>query len=625
MLPRRIRRYLGPWTATNPPQTVQRIAKYADFGLGTLCAKHLGMAHRLWSVLLAATLSVSVLGACSCSSAPSKPAIAAPGKTAEVVTLSAAIDSVLAEEWAKASVVVAKPASDERFFRRVWLDIAGTLPSPDEVAAFVADTRPDKRAQAVDALLAGSHWPARFSSYWEDVLLGPIDKAALVDRAAFRAYLRERARQNAPWDQIVRELITATGKNTPGGKVRERRIAALSGAEEEQAEGVNGAVNWLISFGRSPENAAGHTARIFLGQQIQCAQCHDHKTESWKQSDFQAFAASYARTRARLSEDKEKGQMREVEVFDAEKPKPGRKATPEEKEIARTTPKALDGTPLAGENPRQALAAWVTNAKNPWFGKAIVNRMWSFFMGRGLVSPVDDLGTGNLPSLPRVLDLLADDFVSHGYDLRRLVRAICATSAYQRSPGTDNAEAAEAMFAAYRPRPLAGDVLFNAVFAATGAGPVVEDVMGERAPELRARLEQRFAFAFDVDERGEALDFEGTIPEALSMMNSPFFGVGSSAIEGAALARILALPGGDDNKIEAIWLQTLSRKPTTAEIATAKQILDEGEAAKEPASTAKPADPLGRKVRRVAKTPRDRAYEDLFWALLASSEFAFQH
>lgn len=582
------------------------------------------MLRRTWASLVLVTLS-----ACSGSCSGTPPALPISNKSnaaanAPAPDIVARVDILLEAEWKKSGVSPAGPASDAQFFRRAFLDIAGTLPPPEAVTAFLADTSPDKRARAVDALLASPRYAERWAAYWEEVLLRDGAKENIVDRAALRAWLRARFTENAPWDRMARDLVTATGKSSPGGSARERRMAAAIGAGEAETAGVNGAVNWLLQFNRSTENLAGATSRTFLGVQIQCAQCHDHKTEKWTTTDFRRFAATFARTRVRPADDKEKGMKRSFEVADVDRARPGKKATAEQREIASLTPAALDGTVFPGEAPRAELAAWMTAQTNPWFAKAIVNRMWALLLGRGFVEPMDDLRPSNTPRAGPALDALAADFAAHEYDLKHLLRVICGTRAYGLAAGTPEAEAA---WAAFAPRALPAPVLLDAILAATGLDPLLEEALGQRADALRAKMRKNFRFLFDVDEGGESADFEGTIPQALLLLNGPLVGYGSSALSGTTLAKVLAMPGGDAVKIEALYLRTLSRKPSAEETARWVRFLDEAATDNSPALAGGqgPLERIRKRAPSVAETPRDRAYEDLFWALLGSSELAFQH
>lgn len=587
------------------------------------------MLRRTWPWVVLVALS-ACSGSCAGTPAPSPSSVntatpPAPAPAPAAADIVARVDTLLEAEWKASGVSPAKPATDAQFLRRAYLDLAGTLPPAEVVTAFLADARPDKRARAVDTLLASPRYVERWAAYWEEVLLRDKAKANIVDRAAFRTWLRARFAENAPWDRVTRELVTATGKSSPGGSARERRMAAETGASDAEAAGVNGAVNWVLQFNRSSEDLAGATSRTFLGVQIQCAQCHDHMTEKWTTGDFRRFAAAFARTRVSAVEDKEKGMMRAFEVSDGEKARPGKKATAEQREIATLEPAALDGTVLAGEAPRAELAAWITSKTNPWFARATVNRMWALLLGHGFVEPVDDLRPSNTPRAAAALDALAADFTAHGYDLKRLLRTICATRAYGLSAG---APEAEATWAAYGPRALPAPVLLDAILAATQLDPLLEEALGERADALRAKMRKNFRFVFDVDEGGESDDFEGTIPQALLLLNGPLVGYGSSALQGTTLANVLAMQGGDAAKIEALYLRTLSRRPSAEETARWVGFLDEAAAAPEEKGALAGGGPLARlrkKAPSVARTPRDRAYEDLFWALLDSSEFAFQH
>jgi hypothetical protein len=257
------------------------------------------MLRRTWPSLILVALSACA-GSGISPEPPTAPKTAAP-ITASATDIGDRVDALLEAEWKASGVSPAGPASDAQFFRRAYLDLAGTLPPPEAVTAFLADTSPDKRARAVDALLASPRYAERWAAYWEEVLLRDSAKENIVDRAALRAWLRARFAENAPWDRVARDLVTATGKSSPGGSARERRMAAAIDAAGAEDAGVNGAVNWLLQFKRSTEDLAGATSRTFLGVQIQCAQCHDHKTEKWTTTDFRRFAAAFARTRVRAA------------------------------------------------------------------------------------------------------------------------------------------------------------------------------------------------------------------------------------------------------------------------------------------------------------------------------------
>ena len=583
------------------------------------------MRSRAWLFLPLALMSLPL----ACSRGGPSPASSAAPVVAAPASLATRLDELLAEGWKKKGVSPTPLVDDATFLRRASLDLLGVLPPPESIAPFEKDTRADKRARLVDDMLKDPRFSDRFANVWTELLLGEARMKDGVDRASFRSWLRARMVERAPWDAIVREIVASEGRNSPGGAVVARGIAAMSTAVPPEEKGVHGAVNYPLRYRTMVEDLAGKTSRTFLGIQIQCAQCHDHKTESWTMADFRGFAAAFVKTRAVLEGDREKGEMLVYEVKDVPKAKLGPRASDAVRAIADVPPRALDGTKLDAGEPRKALAAWMTSPKNPTFAKAFVNRAWAGLLGAGFVTPVDDFRPGNPVDLPEALDLLAADFVTGGFDVRRLVRSICLSAAYQRSAGPP-----AALWASFALRPLPADVLLDAVLSATGLGPLVEEVAGERADLVRARTRQRFALVLDVDEDAGTHRFEGSIAHALLLSNGVVTRVGASAVEGGALEKLLHGPGTDDQKIDELYLRTLSRRATDEERARAKQLLaaagpGKGEAPAAPAGgAANKADPLAKiakRLRSTAKLAREQAYEDLFWALLNASEMALQH
>src|SRR5262249_8985740 len=213
----------------------------------------------------------------------------APAPPPAAPTFSAVdVDQANRAEGSKQGITPSTRVDDARFLRRAYLDIVGVVPPPNEVRSFLADGAPDKRAKAVDALLASPRYVERWASYWEALLLGLPERRPDVDRAAFHDWVKAELASGVGYDRFVYDLITASGQNTkPAGSDAEPADDASMAGDA----GLNGAVNWLLQYGQSPEDLAGSTSKIFLGVQIQCAQCHDHKTEPWKQTDFQRFTA----------------------------------------------------------------------------------------------------------------------------------------------------------------------------------------------------------------------------------------------------------------------------------------------------------------------------------------------
>ena len=580
----------------------------------------------------------------SASASASAPAPAIPaGMTA------AQVDALLDAAWQKEGLSPAAPADDATFLRRVYLDLVGTIPPADVARAFVADPAPDKRAKVVDRLLASPEYATHWTEYWDDVLMGREVREPVVDRAGFRAWLRARFAENAPWSRIVVELVSASGQNSAGGP-RARvatPLAADAGAEEPDGD-ISPAVNWALRFSDAPQDLAGNASRTFLGVQIQCAQCHDHKTEKWKREDFQRFASAALHAQVRpIDRGKPMGMVRRVEVKDAGKVLARVANNPELAPIAKARATALDGTDLEkGAETSKALAQWMTAADNPWFARAFVNRMWGHFLGRGFVDPVDDMRPSNPAAAPEVLDALAADFVKGGYDIKRLLRLIATTRAYGLSASAQaKTDPDNHLWAKFKLTPLGPEELLNAIFAATDVESAARRAGIQNIDQLRAQLTRSFAFLFDVDEELDAHDYAGTITQALTMINGALVGHGSRALPGSALGDLLAQNKSAEENVEAITWRVLGRPPTAEEKAGwVKYVQDApSRASAAPAPTPAPTPPpagkpkagpkkggngpldrLGNK-RPPSADPKREAYEDLVWAMLNSSEFLFNH
>lgn len=653
--------------------------------------------HNGW---LVSAIALAALGACHETTAPVPPQDATalrPAAPAPVPFGPAAIDSAIRAEWAKAGVASAPRVDDARFVRRAYLDIIGTIPPPEVVTSFVADPAPDKRARLVDQLLASPAYAAYWATVWEDTLVGWQTKDQEVDRAALRTWLEAQFAANAPWDQIVTGLLTAAGRNSLGGpqdglapeptptmatpkaSAPPMTTAAATTppavpegtAPPSDGTPVNGAVNWVIKYRESPQDLAGNASRLFLGVQIQCAECHDHKTEKWKQDDFRRFAACFVRTRSEvLDKGKTMGRKR-VDVVDIGRPLPRYAKNADIVPITQAEPTTLDGKDLgASQDLRKALAAWMTAKDNPWFAKAIVNRMWGHFLGRGFVDPIDDLRPSNPPTMPQLFDQVSDDFVAHGRDLKALIRTITATEVYQlapapkgtvvaasdpKTPDAAGADAAGHLWSRFHLTPLGPNELLRSLLDATGVEAIFARNARANLDRIRLQLYRRYSFLFDVDESFDQIDFEGTIAQALTLLNGPEVGGGTSAIPGGALDAILKQPGSDADKITLLYRRTIARAPSSGELAYWTHYVNEPHPVELAASVIPPAphapppgpggnggkkkngnankpppgpDAFTRLEMRDGMFPQDsrrQAYEDVFWALLNSSEFTFNH
>jgi hypothetical protein len=564
---------------------------------------------------------------------------------------------MIAAEWQKDGITPAPAADDATYLRRAYVDIVGTTPPPDVVKAFVADASPDKRKKLVDKLLASPEYAEHWMNYWDDVLMGRETRGNVVDRMAFRQWLRGKFQANAPWNSIVFELVSATGQNSTGGP-RAKLASAMpivddkERDEEAAAEGVNGAVNYALRFQDAPQDYAGSSSRTFLGVQIQCAQCHDHKTEKWKQEDFRKMASAFLHLRLRQVDQGKgmNGEIRRVDLLDFKNVMPRVGNNPETVAITHAKATALDGTDLdKGDDTRKALAKWMTGPENPWFAKAIVNRMWGHFLGRGFVDPVDDIRPSNPTTMPELLDALAADFVAHGYDLKYLTALIASTRTYGlAASGTTAETAAKAdpenkLWWRFRLVPLGPEELLNAIMRATNVDEAARRAGVQNMAQLRFQLVRAFTFLFDVDEEFDSHDYEGTVTQALTLLNGNLVNYGVRAIPGAALTDILAQSHTDQDAINAVYLRVLARKATDDEMTNALEYVQNAHTGgagtggqtgplaaggKKTAGKKKPqGDPLGRLGNKNPTTtdPRRAAFEDLNWALLNSSEFLFNH
>src|SRR5258708_119467 len=365
--------------------------------------------------------------------------------------------------------------------------------------------------------------------------MGKQVRNQFVDRFAWRQWLHGQFEKNAPWNKFVFDVISATGQNSTGGgyaKLAGLRKAPRPMMQDAIAEStdpteiarVNGAVNWYLKYVQAPADVSGAGSKIFLGVQIQCAQCHDHKTEKWKQEDFRRFTACFMSARPRPVGDPQKGGVRKFDLEDMNTFRPmarfAKKAVGAA-EYAQATPAVLDGTELGtGADRRKELARWMTARDNKWFAEAIVNRMWAHFMGRGIVEPIDDFRPSNPPTMPDVLKKLADDFVLYDYDLKRLIKQITSSQVYNLSSApARQIDPLNAYYARYRLKPLGPEELLDSMIAATNLEPILERMAGGNVEAVKFQLNRQFTFLFDTDEENEQKAFEGTIPQALMLLN----------------------------------------------------------------------------------------------------------
>lgn len=593
--------------------------------------------RRIWLVL--PLLSAAAF---SCVTTPAPPP-APTGTSKEGTETLSKLDGLLTAAWTTSDTTVGEEVDDATFLRRVTLDLLGRIPTVGELDAFANDGAKDKRSQLVDKLLDHPEHAKHLARAWDRILLGPEVKNRLVDRGALRRWLERRFQSDAAWDETARQLVSASGKTSVGGAYSGAALDENEdrGAEEQQA-GINGAANFPLRFAKSPADMAGQTSKVFLGVQIQCAQCHDHKTEKWTQDDFRKMAASFVRTRI-TPMGREKGQMVAFEVESIDKPARRMLKNEDTRKIASFEPHALDGTALNADDPRQSLAAWMTSPDNPWFSRAMVNRVWAELVGAGFVDPVDDLRPSNPAILPEVLDALAEDFESNHFDLDWLYATIIASKAYSRAP-TGTADIRAASFSQGALRPLSSDALLDSILKATDVETRIEELAPNRVELLKTQIRKRMGFVFEEDAESNSEGYEGTLQQALFSMNGALPVAATSYVEHSLLETLLERDD-DDAAILELYRRTLGRAPTSEELNRAKLYVTAGAPASsddgaERKARKKRGDKGGKKgakkegkvasallaraVRSEADTARERAYEDLFWALVNSSEFSFR-
>ncbi|MFO0888112.1 MAG: DUF1549 domain-containing protein [Isosphaeraceae bacterium] len=506
-------------------------------------------------------------------------------------------------------VAPAPLTSDIEFVRRVYFDLAGVPPTPGQLAEFVSSRDRDRRAKLIDTLLQSPEYARNWARYWRDVIRfhATNENIIQVRYDLLESWLAERFEKNTPWDEVARDLITATGR-----------------VDE------NGAVSFALAHEAKPVELAGEVSRIFLGVQIQCAQCHDHKTDSWKREQFHEFAAFFSGVRSRAVM---RGMPGQLPVFEAAVQGRARYAMPDLKDPKTQIPvaPAFFLTP-SGERSRlpenldtarrRSLgASYVTGQDNPWFARAFVNRMWYVLMGESFYDAVDDLGPERTPRAREVVETLADQWQKGGHDIRWLLRTIANTRAYQRRVRSTANPAGKTAFAASCPSRLRSDQIAEALIAALGLpADLLATPTGAKAPRARKAVEASglagapaaakgqgkavrlggprllLNALFGVDPSAPVDEVLGTIPQALFLMNGPMVHNRTQVRPGTPLGQILAAAPDDRAALRAIYLRVLSREPTEQEVETCSAYLAK----------------VGN---------RKEAFEDIYWALLNSTEF----
>lgn len=481
---------------------------------------------------------------------------------------------------------------EDEFVRRLFLDACGILPTAEEVTAFVADGDPKKREKLIDAVLARPE----FTDYWA-LQLGDLfqnrkerdhDVRGTKGVRQFHDWLRKQVAANRPWDELARAVLTAEGSNADNPAVGYFIVTV-----GEQRHGENS---------EAPESVA----QAFLGTRIGCARCHNHPLERYTQDDFYHFAAYFSRVKLDRKEAKAGPTMLRVSHPDQNQNKnPVGVSQPRTGQFMK--PQPLDRTPgdvKPTDDPRVALAKWITDPGNEFFAGAMVNRVWRHYLGVGLVEPVDDLRATNPPTNPELWKALVGEFRAKKFDLRQLMRVILNSRTYQLSSATRPGNATDSrFFSHYSARRLPAEVMLDAICSTTDVPEKFDGYpLGVRAVQVPdPGTASYFLRTFGRSDRVTACACERvgdvTLPQVLHLIGSDQT-VNSRLTAGHGwLAKQLAAEKDDDKLLDALFLRTLARKPAAAERAKVKELLKD--------------------------TPRDELFRDLFWAVLNSKEFLF--
>ncbi len=503
-----------------------------------------------------------------------------------------AIDEKNLEKLRALGLPPSPPCDDATFLRRAYLDATGTLPPPDVVDSFLSDGGIDKRARLIDSLLNSQEYIDYWAYKWSDVMLVSSKKLGSPAVWAFYRFVRRAVEDNVPWDEFARRVVTAKG-------------STLS----------NGAANYFVLH-RDPIDLAESTSVAFLGLSLTCARCHNHPMEKWTQDQYYGFANLFSRVSLKDGVGAN-GAVTAGDVVVSAAPE-GEILHPRRGLVM--SPQPLDARPLLTEDRadrRLALADWLASPENPYFDRAIVNRVWANFLGRGIIEPEDDLRATNPPSDPVLLEFLVQDFRAHRRDVKHLIRMIMNSGVYQRSSAALRENASDAKFLShYLPKRLSAEVLLDAIDRVTGVPTSYAGYpRGWRSLQLPdSRVENAFLDSFGRPVREAVCSCERSdepsVAQALNLTNGNTLNDKLRDDKG----RVAQLASGEKSDAEVItklYASAFSRRPSTDEMKTLSELLV--------SAVAGETDP------EAAKKARRQAIEDLFWATLTSKEFLFGH
>jgi hypothetical protein len=485
------------------------------------------------------------------------------------------VDELVGAKLQKLRMLPSPLCTDEEFLRRVTLDITGSLPTPEEYSAFTADASADKRAKVIDRLLERKEFAEIWAMKWSEwLMIKSSNEVSYKSMYLYSTWLSDNIARNVPLDQMVQQLLSANG-------------GTFSSPATNFYQGE-----------RDTLKTSENVAQVFMGIRTQCAQCHNHPFDRWTMDDYYSFAAFFAQIGRKQAEDE-----REQIVFnrgggEVNHPVGGRKMDP----------KYLGG-PTAqlekGQDRRDALGKWLTSTDNPYFATSVANRVWAHFFGKGIVEPIDDIRVSNPPINPELFNTLGNRLVQYKYDFKQLVRDICNSQAYQRSTERNESNATdERNFAHGNIRRIPAEMLLDCIGQATGSQDKFQGLpQGSRAVQIAdGKTSNYFLTTFGRAPRDTVCACEAktepTLSQALHMLNGTT--IEGKVVRGGLVQKMVEEKKTPPEVIEAIYVRSLTRKPTPAET---ERLMTVVTAAENPV----------------------QGLQDVYWAVLNSREFLFNH
>jgi hypothetical protein len=490
------------------------------------------------------------------------------GKQLGYIELANLIDNAIDERLKEEKVMPSAAADDAEFLRRVYLDIVGHIPTAEKAAAFLDSKDANKRGKLVDELLDSPDYGRHMADLWQTLLLPRNSDNRRLQTEPLEKWLEDAFNKDQPWNMMVHDLLTATGE-----------------------QDKNGAVTYFVA-NPTVDKITDNVTKVFLGVQLQCAQCHNHPFTEWKQTEYWGMAAFFMKVESTPAQMAAKNGTSPV-VKESDKPRRGKNALPDS---AKNLPPKFLGGPEPKVNKSEALrpvlADWITTPENPYFARAMVNRLWAQFMGRGLVNPVDDMHDGNPASHPELMADLAEQFAAgNNFDVKYMIRAICNSKSYQHSgkPTPQNAEAGPELYARSAIKVLSPEQLFDSLRLALSNGRAPVDPAPAKGPRgNNVSQRKQFVLFFETEDGADPTEYQAGIPQALRLMNAPQLNNSQA---------VLALLKGktQEQAVDQLYLATLSRRPTAKERDMVERLMKKEEPGK--------------------------VYADVLWAVLNSSEF----